>query len=255
MNTQIELLKFIRVVVETNKKIDYSLEQALKKNVKELKTSNSTLLRDELIKIILSEKPSSYFLLMDKFGFLEVLLPELHACKTIKQELKYHKHDVFTHCIYAMDNTDPSIVLRLAALFHDIGKVTTIKIINNKITFHKHEVASAKIADDIMKRFNFQKKIRIEVTELIKLHMFYYTKEWSNNAIRKFIKKAKIDGKFINSLNNHPLFKIRRADRLGKGMNIKEKDIVTIGQQEFQKRIVEVFRIDRNQNLKKGSLT
>jgi len=247
-----ELFKYINQAMETNpNEIDCSLEEEIKEKAQLLKTIKLSLLKTDLIKIFTSKTPSKFFLLMDKLNLLKLLIPELDSCKLISQNIKYHKYNVFEHCIYTMDNTEPVLILRLAALLHDIGKVDTCKIINNKVTFHKHEIASAIIAKKIMKRFSFSSEIITEVVELTKLHMFYYTKEWSDHAVRRFIKKAKFN---INNLNSHPLFKIRRADRLGKGIHITENEIVTNGQKELEKRILKVFHSNRNQNLKKDSV-
>lgn len=249
----IELLSLVRKAANNQIKIENQLEKQIKSQIDNIIKTNPSFLKNELTKIVLLEKPSTAFVLLTQLNILEILLPELYACIKIKQEEKYHKYNVFEHCLAAMDNTEPVLELRLAALFHDIGKVSTFKMINNKITFYNHEIVSARIAKTIMKRFEFSNKVINKVTELIKLHMFHYTKEWSNGAIRRFIKKAHIDKNCINNLNDHPLFKIRRADRLGKGKNIKEEGVMTSAQKEFQKRIVRVFINDRRQYLEKGS--
>ena len=248
IESPVRILRAISLCAQTNYKIPKASIKAIEKNTQLLMTVDTDSIRKELSKIILSKAPSKAFKLMDKLGVLKVIMPELHECSKVKQATKYHKYDVLDHCLSAMDKTDEDIVLRLAALLHDVGKAQTMKIINGKVTFHSHEVISAALAENILKRLNFPANIVQEVVWLVRLHMFHYTDDWGNSAVRRFIKKAKIDESNINNLDNHPLFKIRRADRLGKGIQMSEEEVVTIGQKELQERIRTVFFKNKNQN-------
>lgn len=222
-------------------KIDSNLFYGVKSSSKVLEKAQVDDKRRELIRILLSKKPSKYIRLLYSTGLLNILIPELHACHGIEQNKKYHKHDVFTHSVLACDNTDPDIVLRLAALLHDIGKLQTREEQGtNKVTFYSHEVISARLTKRILKRLNFDNETVNKVVELTYFHMYNYEPEkWTDSAVRRFIKKVKIKEEDLDKLDTFPLFLVRRADRLANGYPHKE---VSFRQELFKKRITDTFK-------------
>ncbi len=233
------IMRAISIAARTGFSIDEDLLFALSKHKNLLKNINADNIRTELNHILLSEKPSKYFKLMRLLGILNVIIPELDGCIGVMQEQRYHKWDVFRHCIYTCDNTEPILVLRLAGLLHDIGKPTTREIAKGKgITFHKHEMAGVKLAKRLLKRLNYDTETVKEVLKLIRLHMYHYTRDYSDKAIRRFIDKAGINRENIKNLKNFPLFKLRAAERLGNGF---KKIPVTDKQRDFERRIEQVF--------------
>lgn len=227
-------------------RMGYTIDNNIKKASHELKHLLYRVpienIRNELNKILLSKKPSKYIRLLARIGVLETILPELDRCRKIKQDIKYHKYNVFTHCIYACDHIEPTLVLRLAALFHDIGKYNTIAITKDRITFHKHENKSNKLAKTILTRLKYDYKTKKEVLYLIKLHMYHYTREFTDAAVRRFIIRAKITENDLKDLSNFPLFKLRQADRLGSGF----KHIpITKRQKDFEERIINTYKKSR----------
>jgi len=198
--------------------------------------------RMNLNHIIVSEKPSKYFKLMHMLGILKVIIPELDACVGVTQDKRYHKWDVFHHCIFTCNNLEPDLTLRLAGLLHDIGKPITRATTRAKgITFHKHEMASVKLAKDVLTRLNYSNTIRKDVLRLIRLHMYHYTREYSDGAVRRFIRKAGITNKYVDNLAEFPLFKLRAAERLGNGFKTQA---ITAKQKDFERRIQKVFEED-----------
>ena len=193
----------------------------------------------ELNHVLLSYKPSKYLKLMHLLGMLKIVMPELDACIGVMQERKYHKWDVFHHCIYTCDNTTSDIVLRLAGLLHDIGKPATRELSKTKgITFHKHEMAGVKLAKRFLGNLNYDTETKKKILKLIRLHMYHYTRDYSDKAIRRFIDKAGINEENIKNLKNFPLFQLRAAERLGNGF---KKIPVTGKQRDFEDRIKQVF--------------
>ena len=164
--------------------------------------------RDEIEKIIASDKPSIGFILMEKTGLLSLFLPELAACKEIDQK-GFHKFDVLEHSLLACDyaakmNYPPDI--RIAALLHDIGKPTTRKLDESGIwTFYQHEAESEKLTRQIMLRLRYPNAMTDTVCHLIKEHMFHYTDEWSDAAVRRFIVRC-------SETNLEKIYQLRRAD-------------------------------------------
>jgi poly(A) polymerase/tRNA nucleotidyltransferase (CCA-adding enzyme) len=137
---------------------------------------------------------------------LAVICPELEECKLTPQE-KAAAENVFEHLLATVDATpanDP--VLRLAGLFHDIGKPETFADGH----FHQHEFVGEAKTRAILRRWKIDKETVSEVAHLIRNHMFWYQTEWSGSAVRRFIRKI--------GLENIPaLFALRRADNIGSG--------------------------------------
>lgn len=240
----LNMLKAVSLSAEIGYKIDSNLFYTIKSNYLLISKLLRLEIKDELVKILLSNKPSKYIKVLHKLNLLNEIIPELVISIGVTQNEKYHKYDVFTHCVYACDNTNPDITLRLAALLHDIGKPQTReeKINKNgsiKITFYNHEVVGSKIAKRILKRLRFSSKIVSEVTDLVYLHMYNYEpEEWTESAVRRFIKKAKITSEQLKDLPNLPVFLLRRADRLSNGHSLKA---ISYRQRLFEKNIEEVY--------------
>jgi poly(A) polymerase/tRNA nucleotidyltransferase (CCA-adding enzyme) len=173
-------------------------------------------IRDEFIKIIESPKPSIGIELMRKSGLLELFLPELLTGYEVNQNV-YHRYDVYYHNLYSCDAADPKDYrIRLAALFHDIGKFHAKKEIEErtkgkKSVFYNHEIIGAGITKRIMRRLKFSNQDIKVVTHLIRNHMFHYTNLWTDGAIRRFMRKVGLE-------NLQALFELRRADRIGNGL-------------------------------------
>ena len=164
--------------------------------------------RDEIEKIILSDKPSRAFLLMEQTGLLNLFLPELAVCRGIDQK-GFHRFDVLEHsllaCDYAAEKQYP-LEVRIAALLHDIGKVPTRKLDELGIwTFYQHEAESGKMSRNIMTRLRWPNALIDSVCHLVQEHMFHYTDDWSDAAVRRFIAR-------VGEENLANVYRLRRAD-------------------------------------------
>jgi tRNA nucleotidyltransferase/poly(A) polymerase len=165
--------------------------------------------RDEIDKILASPLPSRAFRLMEKTCLLHLFLDELAVCRGIEQK-GFHQFDVLDHsllaCDYAAQN-NYSQTLRLAALLHDVGKPSVRKLDEKSgvWTFYRHEEVSCKIAQKILGRLRYPNTTIDSVCHLIKEHMFHYTDEWSDAAVRRFIARA-------GELNLENIYRLRRAD-------------------------------------------
>ncbi|HKW58212.1 MAG TPA: CCA tRNA nucleotidyltransferase [Candidatus Dormibacteraeota bacterium] len=143
---------------------------------------------DELRKMLLSPRPGLALGLLDKAGLLEVVLPEIAACKGVAQT-GYHTHDVLGHTLLTVQATPPDLLLRVAALFHDAGKPKTAK---GDGRFIGHEEIGAEIARAALERLRFaQKEIEV-VTLLVRLHLrpVFYRSEWTEGAVRRLARDA-----------------------------------------------------------------
>jgi tRNA nucleotidyltransferase/poly(A) polymerase len=165
-------------------------------------------IRDELDKIVAAGTPSTAFLLMEKTGLLELLLPELGHCRGIEQK-GFHRFDVLDHSLLACDYSarkKASFQVRLASLFHDIGKPLTRKMDKSGIwTFYHHERESARLTRNILTRFRYPNAVIDGVVHLIGEHMFFYEEIWSDAAVRRFIIRVGED-------KIRDLLELRKAD-------------------------------------------
>lgn len=142
----------------------------------------------ELFKILSSPVPSVALFLMHRTGIMETLFPEIAAGNQVEQR-ELHIYDVMKHNFYACDAAPQSEPLvRLAALLHDVGKTYTRTVDETgQLIFHNHEKESVKIAQRILKRIKCSNEEMETVLHLVGHHMFHYTSEWSDAAVRRFI--------------------------------------------------------------------
>lgn len=162
-------------------------------------------------RILLGRKPSVGLDFLTKQGVLELFLPEVTAGQGLEQN-QFHSHDIYHHLLYSCDGMQSAdLVLRFSALLHDAGKVPTRKEKEGgEATFYNHEMVSARMIPTIMKRLGIDKTVGLEVRFLVRNHMFHYTDEWTDKAIRRFIKK-------IPPEHLSRLIELRIADRKGSG--------------------------------------
>ncbi|MBP5794103.1 MAG: HD domain-containing protein [Spirochaetaceae bacterium] len=168
---------------------------------------------DELLKMLKSPVPSIGLRLMEETGIMKIFLPELLACRGVEQK-GFHNYDVLDHLYYSCDGTDrnnPNV--RLAALFHDIGKPKVRATGKDGVyTFYQHEAASAKIAQKILDRLHFSRQTTTYVCHLIAQHMFFYEPNWTDSAVRRFLVRIKYS-EYEHVLED--LFDLRRGDLFG----------------------------------------
>src|SRR5579864_8109432 len=138
---------------------------------------------DELRRMLNSERPALALELLDQGGLLEVVLPEVAACKGVAQG-GYHTHDVFGHTLLTVQGTAADLPLRLAALFHDVGKPSTA---TPDGAFTGHEEVGATTTRAALERLRFSQREIDVVAELVRLHLrpVYYKSEWSDGAVRR----------------------------------------------------------------------
>jgi putative nucleotidyltransferase with HDIG domain len=161
----------------------------------------------ELEKLLAVERPSIGLRLLEQTGLLAVVLPELAAQRGVPQN-KVRGEDLWDHTIRTVDAASADRpVVRLAALLHDIGKPATFADDH----FHGHEVVGAEMAAELLRRLRVPRDTADRVVHLVRHHMFTYTDDWSDAAVRRFIRT-------IGTAAIDELILLRRADDVGSGL-------------------------------------
>ena len=165
---------------------------------------------DELYKILMTEKPTVGLRLLEDIGVLEHILPELTECRRIEQT-KVGATDVLEHIYNTVDaaaHFNYSYNVRLAALLHDIAKPQTM-IINpyGIMRFFGHDIKSAQMARVVMRRLKCSNQLTDTVCNLIENHMVKYRDNWTDGAVKRFIKRVGKD-------NINELFELQWCDQI-----------------------------------------
>jgi poly(A) polymerase/tRNA nucleotidyltransferase (CCA-adding enzyme) len=203
-----DALRMMRAV-RFSSQLQFSIEQETAKAMSELSDTLSHVsaerVRDEFSKILLSPKPSSGILQLEKTGLLSVFFAELAQARGVAQRGR-HRFDVFDHSVRACDLAPPELELRLAALLHDIGKPDTASVTaDGDRTFYGHDKRGAEITEEVLRRLRYPNSVIKRVVHLVNHHMFSYSSEWSDAAVRRFI--SRVGYSYINDL-----IALRQAD-------------------------------------------
>ena len=201
----LRMLRAIRFSSQLGFSIEEKTLNAIIKNKYLIKNISLERIRDELSKILLSDNPKKGFLLLKECGILDIIIPELTPSIDFNQRNKYHHEDVFNHSLSVLENTPKDLTLRLAALFHDIGKPECF-FLDEKGNgrFFGHNNVSSDITKKILKRLRFDNKTIKNVSLLIKEHMNVLDNP-SDAAIKRLINRVSLE-------NINLLFSLQEAD-------------------------------------------
>jgi poly(A) polymerase len=157
-------------------------------------------IRDELSKLLVVDDPSAGLWFMVDTELSDELLPELRAMRLEQDPIHRHK-DVLAHTFAVVAKTRPRLVVRLAALLHDIGKPKTRSIGPRGVSFHHHEVVGARMARDRLRELRFSNDLVDDVTKLVFLHLRFHGYQddvWTDAAVRRYARDA---GHLLDELN------------------------------------------------------
>jgi poly(A) polymerase len=192
-------------------------------------------IRDELDKLITLPEPAAGLWFIVSTGLAERFLPELPALALEQDPVHRHK-DVLAHTIAVVSKTKPEKVLRLAALFHDIGKPKTRAVGPDGVSFHHHDVVGARMTRERMKALRYPTDEIEAVCQLVELHLRFHTYQmgWTDSAVRRYARDA---GPLLGQLNeltraDCTTRNAARARALGERMDELERRLVEIRQQE-----------------------
>ncbi len=195
-------------------KIEENTRQAIIKNAKLLERISKERIRDEFIKIIMSDRAKEGIEELKNLGILYIFIPELEEALGVGQN-KHHIYDCYKHAVLSLDyavKKNFNMHVRIAALLHDIGKPKTKRGEGENSTFYNHEIVGAKMTRNILFRLKFPKKDIEKITKLVRYHLFYYNVgEVGEASVRRLVRNVGIE-------NMEDLLSLRMADRIGSGV-------------------------------------
>lgn len=204
----LRMMRAVRFASRFGFTIEEKTWRAILKDVKRLSIVSSERIRDEFVKILLSDGAVGGIRMLDESGLLAEFAPELLHMKDVQQG-GFHSWDVWEHTLRALEALprDSDLLVRLAILFHDTGKPRT----KDGHHFYGHEAFSARTARKVMNRLRFPNDQTARTARLINMHMRIgeYRSEWKDSAVRRLMHDAGSD--------MADLIALARADRLGSG--------------------------------------
>lgn len=209
----LRMLRALRLASELNFALELETQKAIEKKSELLSRISKERVRDELLKIVLSNSPALALDLSARLGLLEYISPEFEKGIGMEQN-QAHAYSVWEHLLRTLDHSAikkfPTHV-RLAAFFHDVAKPHTRAWKNNQWTFYGHEVVGAKLTRKIMGDLKFPKEMIDKTAKLVRWHMFFSdTEKITPSAVRRIVRNVGED--LIWDLVN-----LRTSDRIGTG--------------------------------------
>jgi len=205
-------LRMLRAI-RFSRELEYSIDPETLRGITSLSHAMREVaverIQDELVRLLMVNRPSVGFNLMRKTGLLRVILPELEEGYR-KRQNNFHQYTIYRHIMETVDAIERDPVLRLSALFHDVAKPRVRERIEGRWRFFAHAEASADLTKQIMRRLRFSNDLTSRVSILVAHHMFDYKEEMSDKAIRRFIKR-------VSAEHVDDLIRLRKADDLAHG--------------------------------------
>ena len=233
----LRMLRAARFVAQLGLTPQADLVEAIRALHHRMEIVSAERIRDEMNKLLLVDDPTAGLWLLCETGLSDEFLPELNAMRLEQDPIHTHK-DVLAHTIAVVRNTRTELLVRLAALFHDVGKPKTRSFEKGKggVSFHHHEVVGARMTEERLKALKYPADMVAEVTQLVFLHLriHTYAMGWTDKAVRRYVRDA---GDLLDELNHlqrcdcttrNP----KRAAALGRRMDELERRIAELREQE-----------------------
>lgn len=210
----LRLMRAIRFTIQLDFTTEQQTYKAIQENAHLIQQISWERIRDELLKILATDRAYEGILLLKESGLLTFILPEIEATFGIVQEGPKHEriYDIGEHLLLSLKNTpsqDP--IVKLAVLLHDIGKPATYKRAENgNVTFYQHEIVGANMAKKIAERLHLSRKEIDTIYKLVRFHMFTVDEHQTDSAVRRFIRNIGVE-------NIDNMMALRIGDRIGGG--------------------------------------
>jgi tRNA nucleotidyltransferase (CCA-adding enzyme) len=228
-------MRAVRQATQLGFEIDPPTLRAIPATLDSFRKVSAERIRDELLKVLGSDTPARGVELMRETDLLAEVIPELLEGRGCTQN-RFHKYDVYGHGLATLTGAAGEVILRLGALLHDVGKPRTREPkpgLPNEYSFYRHEHVGAEMAVTICQRLKLSSAERQTVESLVANHMFFFTPEWTDGTVRRFIRR-------VGVAELPTLLALREADVIGRGFG-EEPDKET---RELRRRIAEVASAD-----------
>jgi tRNA nucleotidyltransferase (CCA-adding enzyme) len=212
----LRVLRAARFVATLEMDLEPATRAAIRPTLDTFRKVAHERVRDEWLKAMKAREPSRAFEVMRETGILEVTCPELLLGVAMEQN-RWHAYDVWHHALACMDACAADPVLRIAALLHDVGKPATRQWSEktSDYTFYDHDRVGAEIAGPIAERMRFSNEERARIVALVRNHLFHYSAEWTDAAVRRWIRRVGVD-------RVEDLYVLNAADVRAKGRDFEE---------------------------------
>lgn len=221
----LRLLRAVRFATRFDLRLDPATERAIRAHAASAAALSGERVRDELLGMLaIQPEPSRAMRRLEDLGLLHVVLPELAALRGVPQA-KALPGDALDHSLRTLDALPAADTrLRLAGLLHDLGKATTLADGH----FIGHELEGASLAESVAERLRLSRADARHLARLVRHHMFAYTHDWTDAAVRRFVRRVGVD-------LLPDLFALREADDVASGI-----DEPPTGWRELRERVAAV---------------
>ncbi len=199
LDDPLRMLRAARFIAAHGLEPEPGLTAAITELKGRLEIVSAERIADELSKLLVVPDPSPGLWLLVETGLAGEFLPELPALALEQDPIHRHK-DVLAHTIAVVAKTRPELVVRLAALLHDVGKPKTRSFGPEGVSFHLHDVVGARMTAERLRALRFPNHVIDAVTELVALHLRFHTYKmgWTDRAVRRYVRDA---GSYLDQLN------------------------------------------------------
>jgi poly(A) polymerase len=242
----LRMMRGARFASQLGFEIDPETFDAMRDMAERIQIISAERVRDELSKLLLSDDPRPGLEALVDSGIAALVLPELPALKLEADEHHHHK-DVYQHTLtvvmqaidYEKDyGLEKDLILRLAALLHDIGKPVTKRLeAGGAVSFHHHDVVGAKLAKKRMQELKFDNDTIKAVARLVELHLRFFgysDQQWSDSAVRRYVRDSEDQLLRLHALTRADVTtrNKKKADRLSHAYDDLEQRIALLSEQE-----------------------
>ncbi len=209
----LRVLRASRFVATLELELDPATESAIAPTLDTYRKVAAERVRDEWVKAMKARAPSRALEVMRRTGILGVTCPELLEGFGVEQN-KWHAYDVWHHGMACLDACVGDPILRIAALLHDVGKPRTRawSDVTHDYTFYDHDRVGAEMVEPIAARMRFSNDERARIVALVRHHLFHYSDDWTDAAVRRWIRRVGPD-------RVEDLYVLNAADVRGKGVD------------------------------------
>jgi len=244
----LRMMRAARFTAQLGFTVDEATREAMSSMAERIEIVSAERVRDELSKLLMADEPRRGLELLVETGLADEVIPEIPALRLEADEHHHHK-DVYQHSLTVLDQAigyekerhpgeAPDLVLRLAAILHDIGKPATRRFEpGGAVSFYHHDVVGAKLAKKRLTALRFDKSTIDSVARLIELHLRFFgyaDAHWTDSAVRRYVRDAGPELERLHMLTRADVTtrNRRKADRLGFAYDDLETRIRELREQE-----------------------